>query len=230
MASDRFGYSLFIPEEYTPDRKWPFVMALHDEGKRGEDYILTWLDAAKERGMIVFCPTYEEPRSGLPFDHDERLLKLKRAIQEQYEIDPNRILITGYGTGGHYALYLGLKYPKEFTSIASIGNGFKGILQKLFAYSYSEIYRLPILMLLKPEDKTDEPDMAAQLDEIKKRGYLLELVQADDAKDLASPNTNSYVLEWFAQVSAQRESDLKDRPFSVQQSFYEWVDNLLQNR
>src|SRR3990167_3781860 len=66
VAEDRYGYSLFVPENYTPDRKCPLVMALHDQGKRGEDYIQVWLEAAKERGFIVLCPTYEKPRSGLP--------------------------------------------------------------------------------------------------------------------------------------------------------------------
>ncbi len=230
VASDRYGYSIFVPSEYTPDKKWPLVIALHDEGKRGEDYIQSWVETAKKRGVIVFCPTYEYPRNGLPYEHDERLIQLKESIQNQYEVDSNRILITGFGSGGHYAFYLGLKYPKEFTSIASIGNGFTGILQKLFTYSYAEANQLPILMLLKPEDKTKAPDMLAQLNEIKKRGYLLEVVETEQAKDLESPNTNSYILEWFSQVSTQREAGLQQRPYSVKQSFYEWVDNLLQNR
>lgn len=230
VASDSYGYSIFVPTDYTPDKKWPLVIALHNESERGEDYIQAWLETAKKRGVIVFCPTYEQPRSGLPYDHDQRIIKLAESIQQQYEVDPNRILITGFGTGGHYAFYLGLRYPKEFTSIASIGNGFSGILHKLFTYSYAEANQLPILMLLKPDDKIKEPEMLAQLNEIKKRGYLLEVVETEKAKDLESPNTNSYVLEWFSQISTQRESGLQERPYSVKQSFYEWVDNLLQNR
>ena len=230
IASDRYGYSMYVPTGYTPDRTWPLVVALHAEGGRGEDYIQSWIETAEKRGIIVFCPTYEHPRSGLPFEHDERLIKLKRSIQDQYEIDPNRILIAGFGTGGHYAFYLGFRYPKEFTSIASVGNGFQGVLQKLFSYSYSEVYQLPVLMLLKPGDKAEDSEMSEQLNEIKNRGYLLEVVEAENPKDLENPNTNSYVAEWFAQVSTQRETGLKERPFSVKQSFYEWVDNLLQNR
>ncbi len=230
IASDRYGYSIFVPSEYTTDRTWPLVIALHEEGGRGEDYIQSWIETAQKRGMIIFCPTYEQPRSGLPYEHDERLIHLKEAIQNQYEIDPNRILVMGFGSGGHYAFYLGLRYPKEFTAIASIGNGFEGVLQKLFAYSYSEVYQLPILMLLKPEDKIKDSKMLKQLDEIKKRGYLFEIVEAENSKDLENPNTNSYILEWFSQVSAQREAGFEERAFSVKQSFYEWVDRLLQNR
>lgn len=231
IASDRYGYSIYVPSEYTPDKSWPLVIALHDEGKRGEDYIRAWLETAKERGMIVFCPTYEYPRSGLPYEHDERLMELKRSIQNQYEIDSNRILITGYGSGGHYAFYLGLRYPNEFSAVASIGNGMKGSFEKLFTYSYADIHKLPILMLLPSNEKISKtPGLLEKMNEVQKRGYLLEAVETENPKDLENVNTNSYVLEWFSQVSAQRESDFKDRSFSAKQSFYEWVDNLVRNR
>lgn len=231
VASDRFGYSLFVPEEYAPDRKWPLVVALHDEGKRGEDYIMTWLDAAKERGIIVFCPTYEEPRSGVPFDHDERLLKLKRAVQEQYEVDPHRTLIAGFGRGGHYAFYMGLRYPQEFSAIASIGNAIEGSLKKLFSYSYAEVHQLPVLFLVEREEEiTNSEDTLFELETFRQKGYSIETVEAERASDLKNPMTNSYILEWFEQVSEVREAGLKERPFSIRQSFYEWVDRLLQNR
>ena len=231
VASDRYGYSLFVPSEYTPDRNWPLVVALHDAGGRGEEYIKVWAEAAKERGMIVFCPTYEEPRSGLPFDHDQRVIRLKRAIQGQYEVDPNRILITGFGSGGHYAFYLGLRYPKEFTAIASIGNAVKGSLKKLFSFSYAEVNQLPVLMLVEQEKEiTSSQETMAELEALRTRGYLVETVEAEAASDLKNLNTNSYILEWFEQISLDRETSLRKRSFSVKQEFYEWVDNLLQNR
>ena len=231
IASDRYGYSLFVPAEYTPDRKWPLIMALHGEGARGEDYIQTWTEAAKQRGMIVFCPTYEEPRSGLPFDHDNRLIKLKRAIQSEYEIDPSRILIAGFENGGHYAFYLGLRYPKEFSAIASIGNAVKGSFEKLFTFSYAEVHQLPVLMLVDHENQAvDSEKTATELKAIQERGYLIETVEAENANDLKNPNTNSYILEWFEQISSEREAGLQKRSFSMKQKFYEWVDNLLQNR
>lgn len=231
VASDRYGYSLFIPPEYTPDRSWPMVMALHDSGARGEDYIQVWQEAAKQHGVIVFCPTYEEPRSGLPFDHDNRLIRLKKEIQSQYEIDPRRILVTGFRSGGHYAFYLGLRYPNEFTAIASIGNGVEGSLKKLFTFSYAEVHQLPILLLVEHENQiTDSKETMAQLELLQTKGYSVETVEAEKSSDFKNPNTNSYILEWFEQVSAERETGLKKRSFSVKQKFYEWVDGLLQNR
>ena len=231
IAEDRYGYSLFVPENYTPDRKWPLVMALHDQGKRGEDYIQAWLEAAKERGFIVFCPTYEEPRSGLPREHDERLIRLKHLIQEQYEVDPNRILVAGFGSGGHYAFYLGLRYPFEFSAIASVGNAMQGSLKKLFSYSFAEVNRLPVLILVEHEREiTDSKETMDEFKAFESRGYSIETVEAESVSILQNPTTNSYILEWFEQTGTEREAGLKERSFSVKQSFYEWVDQLLQNR
>jgi len=231
VANDRYGYSLYVPESYSPDRKWPFVMALHDRGKRGEDYIKAWLEAAKEHGIIVLCPTYEEPKSGLPYEHDERLLQLKRMVEEQYEVDHNRVLVAGFGSGGHYAFYLGLRYPSEFSAIASVGNATQGSLRKLFSYSYAEVNQLPVLMLVEREGEiTNSKETAEEFMAFQKRGYSIETVETESAAVFENPVTNSYILEWLEQVSGEREVGLKGRSFSVKQSFYEWVDHLLQNR
>ena len=63
IASDRYGYSLFVPSDYSPEQSWPLVIALHDEGGKGEEYIQTWLEEAKKRGLILLCPTYPVPRA-----------------------------------------------------------------------------------------------------------------------------------------------------------------------
>lgn len=226
VAEDRYGYSVYVPTDYSPEKSWPLVIALHDEGQRGEDYIQAWTEHAQKRGVIILCPTFEFPRSGLPYDHDKRLIELKKTIQNQYEIDSARILITGFQAGGHYAVYLGLRYPKEFTASASVGNGLKGIFQKLFTLSYADAYKLPILILLKSEDLKD-PETSAQLNDMSQKGYQLEVVETENQKDFESSNTNFYVLDWFAQMSAGREG-IKKR--NVKQTFYEWVDGLLQNQ
>ena len=230
IASDKYGYSLFVPPDYTPDRSWPFVVALHEAGVRGEDYIQAWMQAAKEHGMIVFCPTYEEPRGGLPFDHDNRLIRLKREIQNQYEIDPNKILVAGFGAGGHYAMYLGLRYPREFTAIASVGNAIEGSLKKLFTVSYAEANQAPTLVLVSDKSEIASPESLEELQRLRSKGYKIEMVETNTPKNLTDPNTNFYILKWFEQVSAEREGGMNKRSFDLKQEFYEWVDSLLQNR
>ena len=231
MADDQYGSSLFVPQEYNADRKWPLVLALHDEGGRGEDYIQTWAEAAKARGMIVFCPTYQMVQGGVPYEHDERLLRLKHRIESQYEIDSNRVLVVGFGTGGHYAFYLGLRYPNEFSAIASIGNAVEGSFRKLFSFSYAKVNQLPVLILTSSGDKIQKSaDALAELDSFRAKGYKIETAEAEHAEDIKNPKTNSSILEWFDRVSLEREKGLGGHSPDVKQKFYEGVDRLLQNR
>lgn len=232
VANDRYGYSLFVPPNYTPERKWPLVIALHDEGKLGEDYIKGWTAAAKEHGVIVFCPTYEAIHQGnAPVAQDSRIIKLKHEIETQYEIDSKRVLITGFSFGGHYAFYLGLRYPNEFTAIASIGNAFKGDLNKLFSPSFAQVHHLPVLILVNHEKEIlDSPEMLSTLKEFQDRGYSIETVEAESASDPKNLSTNSYVLEWFDQLSTKQEKGSEKHSLGMKQKLFEWTDALLQNR
>lgn len=232
ISTDRYGYSLFVPPDYTLGRKWPLVVALHDEGELGEDYIKLWTATAKEHGVIVFCPTYGEThRPTAPVEQDSRILRLKHEIETQYEIDPTHVLVVGFGYGGHYAFYLGLRYPKEFTAIASVGNALKGDLKNLFSPSFAEAHRLPVLILIDHEKEiSDSPETLKELKVFEDKGYPIELVEAEASSDPKNLSTNSYILEWFDQISAQREQDFGKSSASVIQQFFEWMDNLLQNR
>jgi len=230
VASDQYGYSFYVPPDYTPDRGWPLVVVLHDEGDLGEEYIQGWLGAAKERGFLIFCPNYPVPRD-FPYDSEAWLLKHKRTFQSQYHIDPNRILVTGSGFGGHYALYLGLRYPEEFAAVASVGNAMSGRFQRLFAFSFAKVNRLPVLILKGSEDNADDSEKAtAELKTMRSRGYVVETVEAKTREELSVANASPHIFEWFEQVSLERESGARSRSWSPRQKFFEWADNLLRNR
>src|SRR5262249_36526873 len=38
----RGGYSMYVPEYYTPDRRWPLVMALHGGSGNGRNFVWSW--------------------------------------------------------------------------------------------------------------------------------------------------------------------------------------------
>jgi len=57
----RGGFSLYVPEYYTPDRKWPLVMALHGGSGNGRAFLWSWLRDARSRGAILVAPTATGP-------------------------------------------------------------------------------------------------------------------------------------------------------------------------
>src|SRR5882762_10011125 len=54
---NRGGFSLYVPEYYTPDRAFPLVMALHGGSGHGRGFLWSWLRDARSRGAIVVAPT-----------------------------------------------------------------------------------------------------------------------------------------------------------------------------
>src|SRR5882724_11460526 len=53
----RGGFSLYVPEYYTPDRAWPLVMALHGGSGNGRGFLWSWLRDARSQGAILIAPT-----------------------------------------------------------------------------------------------------------------------------------------------------------------------------
>ena len=40
IAAVQYKYEVWIPEDWTPQRKWPVILALHGAGERGNDGVL----------------------------------------------------------------------------------------------------------------------------------------------------------------------------------------------
>src|SRR6202034_3062495 len=53
----RGGFSVYVPEYYTPERAWPLVMALHGGSGNGRGFLWRWLRDARSLGAILVTPT-----------------------------------------------------------------------------------------------------------------------------------------------------------------------------
>src|ERR1044072_8111114 len=56
----RGGFSVYVPEYYTPDRAMPLVMALHGGSGNGRGFLWSWLRDARSLGAIL--PRARQPR------------------------------------------------------------------------------------------------------------------------------------------------------------------------
>ena len=122
-ASDEHGeYSLYVPENYDPSRRWPLIIALHGGHGRGDDYLLTWLRPAKSKGYVVLSPkslgdTWSLQKPGVDI---RSILAMVEGLLDEYAIDTGRLFVTGLSDGGTFSYALGLACPKLFAGIAPI--------------------------------------------------------------------------------------------------------------
>jgi predicted esterase len=126
-----FKYLLYLPKDYfTQKKQWPLILFLHGSGERGTD-----IEAVKRNGLpkildgkddfpfIVvspLCPSNEDWYEGWTVNGLNALLN---QVIEDYNIDTNRVYVTGLSMGGFGTWALAEEYPQKFAAIAPVSGG-----------------------------------------------------------------------------------------------------------
>ena len=122
-------YLLYLPEDYQKSKNdWPLILFLHGAGERGNhlkkvEWIGPPMLIAKKGKHFPFvivspqCPENDWWNSESQIDVLNALLD---DIVSQYQIDKDRIYITGLSMGGYGTWQLALDYPNRFAAIAPI--------------------------------------------------------------------------------------------------------------
>jgi len=122
-------YLLFLPESYGKEQKrWPLMLFLHGAGERGDD-----LNKVKVHGP----PKIVEKQKDFPFivvspqcpeddwwtKKTEVLINLLDDIIARYDVDTDRVYLTGLSMGGYGSWALASEYPDRFAAVVPICGG-----------------------------------------------------------------------------------------------------------
>jgi len=122
-------YLLFLPEDYDKkQQQWPMILFLHGAGERGIDLNLVKkhgppkiVEQQKDFPFIVVSPQCPQDRWWT--DETEMLINLLDDIVSRYNVDTERIYLTGLSMGGYGTWTLAAAYPERFAAIAPICGG-----------------------------------------------------------------------------------------------------------
>ncbi|KAF0245420.1 MAG: hypothetical protein FD180_1643 [Planctomycetota bacterium] len=124
-------YTVWLPANYTPHRAYPMVLALHGTwnglGGIGEGHTFVkhfTFAETKKWDVIVVAPT-ADPRPWTA-QGDTYVLSVIDEAMLQYNVDMNRVYVTGHSMGGSGTWHFGTKYPERFAAFApaaSTSNG-----------------------------------------------------------------------------------------------------------
>ncbi len=127
---DTYNYQVYLPANYTPDKKWPVILSLHGTGENGEDGLaptrmglgLTLRKNAWKHPCIVVMPQCRENRFW--WDQEMEALAMTALEQTIREMngDPQRVYLTGYSSGGFGAWIFAAKYSSKFAGLAAMGS------------------------------------------------------------------------------------------------------------
>jgi phospholipase/carboxylesterase len=129
----RGGFSLYVPEYYKPDRAWPLVMALHGGSGNGRNFLWSWLRDARSFGAILIAPTATGPTWALMGeDHDTpNLSRILAAVRGRWNVDAQRMLLTGMSDGGTFCYVTGLDSASPFTHLAPVASTFHPLMAEM---------------------------------------------------------------------------------------------------
>jgi len=118
----RGALSIYVPESYDDAVAWPLVIALHGGFGHGRDFIWTWLREARSRRFILLSPTSMETTWSIlnPELDGEALMSNLDEVKKQWNIEMDRILLTGISDGATFALMCSLQHNLPFTAIAPV--------------------------------------------------------------------------------------------------------------
>jgi len=123
-------YSVWLPRDYTPKRKWPLVVQLHG---LGGSYRM-----GNVRREIEDCVVVAPDGRG---NTDYKLwgeLDVIRVVEEarkHYNIDPDRVYLYGVSMGGSGSWQLGVHFPDVFAALGPIcGNADHRVWERLWKW------------------------------------------------------------------------------------------------
>lgn len=121
---ETWRYLLYLPEGYEAgsEKEWPLFLWLHGRSLRGRD-----LDRVKRYGPpsifkkkadFPFVAVFPQlPDGGWP---PEALGRLLDEVMERYDVDPDRVYLSGASLGAMGAWSFAAAYPDRFAALATV--------------------------------------------------------------------------------------------------------------
>jgi len=141
-----YPYALFLPEPSGSDKKIPLLVVLHGLGGSGANTIPAWVERSG-KSFAVLCPTYPMgawwTRSA-----EEMVLSLIDQVRGKYNIDSDRIFLSGLSNGAIGAYMIGMFYPDRFAGLIPIA----GSITPRYMHFLVNLRNTPIYMIQGAHD------------------------------------------------------------------------------
>jgi phospholipase/carboxylesterase len=194
----RGGYSLYVPEFYTPERAWPLVMALHGGSGNGRNFLWTWLRDARSHGAILVAPTATGPTWALMGDDTDtpNFVRILDIVRNRWNIDASRMLLTGMSDGGTFCYVSGLEDASPFTHLAPVSATFHPLMAEMA--SPDRLRGLPVYLVHGALDWMFQVEVARQThDMLADAGAKTVYRELDDLSHCYPDEINASMLAWL---------------------------------
>src|ERR1700687_1658161 len=113
------GYAISVPDNYSPSKPAPLILALHfgvgggDAAGAGGDMIEILIGPAlAQLGAIIVAPDSVRGNWSTP-ENEKAVNALLDMVLARYTIDKKKVVVTGYSMGGTGSWHFGEKFPQR---------------------------------------------------------------------------------------------------------------------
>ena len=156
--SEFYNYVLYLPEGYDPadkDTKWPVIFFFHGIGEKGDNLekllpygVLRYLGNGGKLDAIVIAPQCPGESHWADDNREEKkLVQFVPEMTEKYNVDTDRMYLTGLSMGGRCSWKVALAMPDTFAAMAVICG-------RTNTYEFETIQDMPIWMFHGARDST----------------------------------------------------------------------------
>jgi phospholipase/carboxylesterase len=194
----RGGFSLYVPEYYTPDRAWPLVMALHGGSGNGRGFLWSWLRDARSHGAIVVAPTATGSTWALMGEDTDtpNFGRILDSVRSRWNIDPAKLLLTGMSDGGTFCYVSGLESASPFTHLAPVAATFHPLMAEMA--DAERLRGLPVYLVHGRLDWMFPVQVARQTRELlSAAGAEVTYRELDDLSHSYPREINAVILNWL---------------------------------
>lgn len=182
-------YTIKVPVNYSPERKYSLLVMLHGSGEGDQD-ILTGTNLSE--GNFIELAPYGRGTSNC-FTADGAEIDVKEAIDDairNYSIDTSKVVIAGFSMGGYGAYRIFYEYPKLFRGVAVfsghpslatkwIGEGFPDFLEDKYLKPFHDV---PVFIYHSKNDLNCPYALTEELvAKLRQFGANVEFVTAENA-------------------------------------------------
>lgn len=191
-------YQVFVPSSYDKSKPSPLVIALHGMGGDENSYLSAYGQGAfkteaEKRSYIVACPKGRKPASMYVGDAEKDVMDVLTEMRSAYNIDPDRIYLTGHSMGGFGTWSIAMNHPEVFAALAPVSGGAN------FPASMSKIAHIPQIVVHGDKDPTVPVERSRVMVEMgKKLGAEIKYIEVPggDHGNVVAPNFPA-VFDWF---------------------------------
>jgi phospholipase/carboxylesterase len=200
---------LYVPESYTPQREWPLIICLHGAHGRGDDYIWSWLRAAKSKGYVLLSPKSVDVTWSVlrPLIDVSSITAMFREVCDTYAIDKSRVYLSGLSDGGTFTYLFGLESADMFTGIAPIAGDFHPMMDGMLRLKQGKDLPIYIVhgahdLIFKVESIRSGYELLSRLD------YNATYKELPDWGHAYTSSINEQlVLPWFESLAPKSAAD-----------------------